>query len=403
MRVKRRLVRAGLGLGAVLLGLVVANWAAGRYLPAPGLLFRTDPELVFAPIPGARSVLAVDSGEGTTVATEIDALGFRGAEVAASKRGYRVAVYGDSLVMAGTTPIEATFVERLGAHLRSTGFEVEVVNAGATGYGPDQECLRLEREIGILAPDLVVVVLCAHNDHGDLVRNKLFRLDVAGHLVANRWSLHPDLAADFTAMEHAARRPALLRVLDGIRERKAERERLAAAKGRKPPYVQWYLRASEDEYAEFVVEKDDRVRSVFADYYDADVAITPESPSAVFKVRLMGAVLERLAANCHERSVPLFAVVVPSAVDLCPEYEIHVDPAEWPTWDPDRLCRSIDEILDRQEVPRLDLTQAFREAGSCALFESSGDFHWSAQGQELAARLASESIARAGLGPAARK
>jgi hypothetical protein len=36
------------------------------------------------------------------------------------KHGLLVAVYGDSLVMAGkTTPLAETFVERLGAHLRS--------------------------------------------------------------------------------------------------------------------------------------------------------------------------------------------------------------------------------------------------------------------------------------------
>lgn len=390
---KRRLVRAGIVLAVLGLGLAGANWAAGRYLPAPSLLFRPDPDLVFASIPGARRVLAVDPDAHATVATEIDARGFRGGGIAPKKRGYRVAVYGDSLVMAETTPLEETFVERLGAHLRSSGREVEVVNAGVTGYGPDQECLRLEREIDALAPDLVVLVLCAHNDFGDLVRNKLFRLDEAGKLVANRWSLHPDLAADFAAKERDARRPALLRVLDGIRERKAERERLAAAHGRKPPYVEWYLLASKDEYSELVLEKDNRVRSVFADYYDADVAIRPEAPSAVLKVRMMGAVLERLAGDCKERSIPLFAVVVPSAVDTCPEFEIRVDPAEWPTWDKDRLCRTLDGILERLSVAHLDLTRAFLDAGACGLFGTTGDFHWNAKGQELAALQVAESLA----------
>jgi hypothetical protein len=249
-------------------------------------------------------------------------------------------------------------------------------------------------ELGDLAPHLVVLVLCAHNDFGDLVRNKLFRLDASGQLVANRWSLHPDVAADFAAKERAARRPALLRVLDGMRERKAERERRAAAGGRKPPYVQWYLAASADEHAEFVLEHDDRVRSLFADYYDADIAIRPDSPSAAFKTQLMEAVLARFAEACRKRGVLLLAVVVPSAIDLCPEFEIRVDRAEWPAWDPEALCRALDGILDRQGIPRLDLTEAFRAADPCRLFGSSGDFHWSSAGQELAARLTAESLAR---------
>ncbi len=48
-------------------------------------------------------------------------------------------------------------------------------------------------------------------------------------------------------------------------------------------------------------------------------------------------------------------------------------------------------------------SRAFRDAGACGLFGSSGDFHWNAAGQALAARLAAESLRASGLGPPARE
>src|SRR5262249_28130289 len=95
-----------------------------------------------------------------------------------------------------------------------------------------------------------------------------------------------------------------------------------------------------------------------------------------------------IAAHCRQLDVPLFALVVPSAVDLCPRLEIHVDPAQYPTWSPARLTDALAALLTERGVPFVDLAPVFREAGAEALFRLPHDFHWSAAGQALAAQHA---------------
>ena len=63
-----------------------------------------------------------------------------------------VAVYGDSLVLAENVPLRETFVVRLEEHLRAADLPVRTLNAGVTGYGPDQSLLKFEREVRALRP-----------------------------------------------------------------------------------------------------------------------------------------------------------------------------------------------------------------------------------------------------------
>ncbi len=383
----RALARILCVLFSTLAGLWLASWAAERWLPLPALIFRIDGELLFAPIPGARRVLPLAAGSGGAwITTEFDAQGFRGRGVAASKIAPRVLVLGDSLVMAETSRLEDTYCLRLAQHL---GGEVEVVNAGVLGYGPDQECLLLERLLGPLAPDLVVLVLCAHNDFGDLVRDKLFRLDVREELVRNRPRLDPALLARRRAAEIGAGRPALVRAF----------ERLGSGSAAPPPgdvrasdYIDMYLQRSQQEYSEFVEQRDDVVRGLFDDFYDADVALRPEQPSALFKKRLMKAVLARVRDECARRGVELLVLVVPSSVDLCPGYGIHVDPARYPGWSPTGLTDAYTTILAELALPFLDLTPAFRAVGAESLYMGRGDFHWNAAGEELGAQRTADCV-----------
>lgn len=380
--------KALVALASFGIGLLAANRAADRWLPIPSLVFRLDPVLLHALVPGARRVTTRDPElGGGTVVMEIDSSGFRGPEVREPKRGPRVVVYGDSLVMADSVDLDDTFVERLASRLREDVADVEVVNAGVTGYGPDQVCLKLEREVDRLAPDLVVLVLCAHNDFGDLVRNKIFRVDERGDLVLNRYLLDASLVADFAARERESARPALVRAVQRCLDVRRDRARKAAAGARTPPYVDWYLAAGTGEHSDLVLDGDLRVRTLFEDYYDADLAIHPEWESSAYKRRLMEPVLGRIRDACRRRRIPLVALVVPSAVDVVEGFEIRVDPALHPTWSRTRLTGALAEILARLETPFLDLHGPFEAAGPERLFLGHGDFHWNAAGQDLAADL----------------
>ena len=381
----RALRRTAIVLASLVGALLAANAALARWFPLPARMYQTDPALIYKPIPGARSVKSAGpEGARRWVTTEIDAQGYRGPDLAQPKRAARVAVYGDSFAFAEDVPLAETFVEQLGRALDSKT-PPEMVNAGVVGYGPDQACLRMEQEFDALRPDLVVLVLCSANDFGDLVRNKLFALDASEKLVANPVKFAPELLAEFESKARAAEAPALVRAWRTWQAEREERARIAAG-GPQPPWMEWYLRQARDEYAEYVLEHQPAVRQVWQDYYDADLAIHPEWDSSRYKVRLMHAVLARMRDSCATRGVPFAALIVPSAVDLCPANEIRVDPSRYPSWDPARLTDTLAQILDDLHVASLNLYQPYKTGGAEHFFIGGGNMHWNAAGQELAAQ-----------------
>jgi hypothetical protein len=78
----------------------------------------------------------------------------------------RIVVVGDSVAFGSGVDDADTFSERL----QTTGSSFEVANLAVSGYGTDQELLRLEREGLALDPDVVVLSVCLSND---LVDNAL--------------------------------------------------------------------------------------------------------------------------------------------------------------------------------------------------------------------------------------
>ena len=398
---KRALQRSGLALLSLACGLLVADAALARWYPLPVRMYRTDPELIYRPIPGARSVKVVGpAGAEHWVTTELDAQGFRTRGTLGALEP-RFAVYGDSFAFAEDVAIEQTFGEQLAQQIGGSS-GIRCINAGVVGYGPDQACLRMEQELDTLRPALVVLVLCSANDFGDLVRNKLFALDAAGKAVRNQVVLAPELLSEFEAKAQAAEAPAIVRAWRGWQAGRAEHARLARG-GQQPPWIEWYLRQARDEYSEYVLEQQLAVRQVWQDYYDADVAIHPEWDSSLYKRRLMRAVLERLRDACARHSVPLVALVVPSAIDLCPHNEIRVDPAQYPGWSSTRLSDAFAEILAALDVPCVNLYAAFRDAGAERLFIGGGNMHWNAAGQELAARATAALLRQRAIWPQARR
>ncbi|MBK7644962.1 MAG: hypothetical protein IPJ19_18280 [Planctomycetes bacterium] len=378
---KQLLARLGLVLVASAVALCVSDWAAGRWLPLPAMVFRLDDELLYAPLENARRVQPLRPIRGSEwITMQLESHGFRGDELDAQKRDPRVLVLGDSLVMAQTTRLEDTYCAQLEVRLADElGRGVEVVNAGASGYGPDQECLRLEQLLGPLAPDLVLLVLCAHNDFGDLVRDKLFGLDNREELVRLQPRLDPGLVERFRSAANAVRKPALLLLLGRL----GGGDRPALLESEDSPFLEWYLKGAREEYQEFQVQRDPTVRSLFQDYYDADVSLIPDAPSALFKQRLMERVLARVRDDCVAASVPLCVLVVPSSVDLCPDFRVHVDPSQYPHWTPTRMTDAYAAILRRIGVPFVDLAGDFAAAGPETLFLDRTEFHWNRAGAAI--------------------
>jgi len=148
----------------------------------------------------------------------------------------------------------------------------------------------------------------------------------------------------------------------------------------------------EDEYRRIVVRGERAVDDVFRDPYDADVALAPGSPAAACKRDLLEAVLGRWRQAAEAARVPLLAIVVPPAIDICEAFDVKVDRAAYPEYDPSRLSRAAAEAGRRQGLAVLELYGPFRAAGADGLYQRYDDDHWNPRGQDLAARLAVERI-----------
>ena len=84
---------------------------------------------------------------------------------------FRVLLLGDSFMEALQVPFEESFPFLLQQDLaRQTGKLVEVVNAGVSGWGTDDELRYLTRYGLQYHPDLVVVAMTIHNDISDNFR-----------------------------------------------------------------------------------------------------------------------------------------------------------------------------------------------------------------------------------------
>jgi len=153
-----------LAVASLALGLAAVEAGLRLFAPQPllesyhvaeagGPITRRDPELGWTLKPDVAGLEGSEPWE-ASLATNAD--GFRDAPHAEAKApgAYRVAVLGDSFVFGSGVPQESILTRRLAARL-GNGFEI--VNLGVPGYGTDQELLTLRRWGRKLSPDLVLV------------------------------------------------------------------------------------------------------------------------------------------------------------------------------------------------------------------------------------------------------
>ena len=391
-----------LGIGfATVLTLVFSEVAArivvGREYSS---VLQLDPVVLHRLRPGAEKFfLHEPANGGARIPVRINDDGYRGAELEADA-GTRVVVFGDSFVEAEVSEEPATYVEQLeGALARGLGRDVEVVNAGVVAYGPDQVALRMPGDLERLKPSLAVVAIYAGNDYGDLLRNKIVRLDASGAARLAQPALVDTLREAFAR----AKRPVLVKMVSRIRNRPPSGGAAldsAAAQRRRHAFVDSWLAERVAELAAYENEPDS-VRNLLGDTHDADVSLTPAAPSAQMKVRLMSAAVGAIADAAARANVPVLFVAIPAAIDVVDRYESsQVDSARYPDYSRSRLTDTLRTIVERRGLPVVDLFPAFRAAPREDLYLRGGDNHWSDAGQALAARVTAEAILSRGmLGP----
>ncbi len=357
---------------------------------------RFDAQLLYRPVPGATVEYKRDPiNGGDRILYRINSHGFRGDELAPDPE-FRIALYGDSFVHGYFSTLENTFAERLELRASEHGIPVEVVNAGVSGYGPDQALKRMQQELAELKPDLVILAVFTGNDFGDLARNKLYRPNGERDVRENEFSVAPALQRE---MEVHQRELILKRVVRaGV---KALARRLGLQVGSTSEVesmtpterIDYFLAQHLREYEEFVVNGDNEVRELAWDSYDADVSLTPDSDSARFKIALMDGILGRVQRVAAQVGAPVLLVPIPHPLDVGVHEPLAVDRAKYPQYRPRGLVAILEQIAERRHIPFVDLYGPFAKEGTERVYFKGLDDHWSDFGQDLAARVVADALA----------
>jgi lysophospholipase L1-like esterase len=359
-------------------------------------IYESDARVLYRHVPGAER--AYNYG-GTVIRYKINSQGFRGKELAPLGEYPRVVVYGDSFIQGDFSKSEDTFSEQLRHRLDSLeGRSVEVVNAGVAGYGPDQELRRMQDELPVLKPNLVIVALYAGNDYGDLLRDKLYKLASDGSLQDNPLAALDDVLG--RNMRRARSEPTLIKILRAARNRlfRARGGEVKTGREARQARVEADLRQANDEYRQYVIEGDNAVHDLLIDPYNADVSLTPTSASARYQVAVMEQIMRRMNEAAVENNVPLVFLLIPSPIDATDRHESgEVDPVKYPEYKRSTLTDILEQICERNGFRELNLFAPFWQRRTEGLYLGGMDDHWNARGEAYAAELMAEFLRTQGL------
>jgi hypothetical protein len=150
-------------LAATELLLRLANFRELRQdLSERSLTYGYDAELGWAPVPNSVSTVTT----ARTIHASHNSLGLRDVEFKPDGRPVMLFI-GDSFVWG----VDAEANERFTDILRERLPQYQIVNAGVSGYGTDQEYLWLKRIWPDIHPDVVVLLFCTDNDRKDNTTN----------------------------------------------------------------------------------------------------------------------------------------------------------------------------------------------------------------------------------------
>jgi hypothetical protein len=357
-------------------------------------------------VPHDRYLVALDPGfEGTykrakadggqSITYRINRFGFRGSAIPESTQP-DIMVFGDSNVQAVFSPEQSTFVVQLRDRLsKIKGAPLFAINAGVKGFGPDQILVRMRDELKTWHAKLIVVVLYADNDYGDFLRNRMFRLDDAEHLVPYESVADSDLLQNFrnqlrTFMDQFVLGKALNRLY----------EKLAGPPSNNDAhtYIPYMLHLCQAEYRNYINPEGHRWSG---DHYDFDVALNPEIESSITKRRLMAATIGEIAALVEKQtSTYLLFLVLPSRIDASTNSPINYTVLQQTStqYRRDNLSHPIVETLEKDKLHYIDLTAHFMTEGKSPYYWLAND-HWSDAGEALAAELATRYVVEHRLAP----
>ena len=352
---------------------------------------------MFAPAAGVRGEFQHTPGNGGEVVNfRINKDGFRGEELLPQGQALRVAVYGDSFVEALFTPLEETFTERLEYYLSELlARPVEVVNAGVASYGPDQVIEKLREELPQLQPDLILLDVFGGNDFGDIIRNKMYRLDDNGRLLKNDYSLGANIK---NSLEVNRRESIIKRIIRRLRKGLSASESSSLQSMSEEELVELFLQTNLDEFENYIEQGDDTVRNIWVDYYNADMSIYPERDSTIYKAQLMQETLGEINSIATKTNTPTAMFFIPHPMDVIGEHSSgRIDTNKFP----DYVASNPTDVLAKSatvlNIPHVNLFDIFATSEPKNLYLVDKDDHWNSTGQDLAANATSKYLLAIGL------
>ena len=334
-----------------------------------------------------RQFIRQPENGGDTIRWRTNSMGFRGAELRTSD--YRIVIYGDSNVQARFSKEENTYAQQL-ARLLAAAWQkdVEVLNSGVLGFGPDQALLKFEQEADLLEPDLAILVLFADNDYGDLLRNRLFELDAEGDLKASEIPFEIDGALMSEEDESSLRLLAITRWLNARFFPKAKKEYACYDEWLKQEMLESMTTWEEGSWKQYQIRGPKKYR-FRADYYDVDLANYPDLTSSKLKLALMSGVLRRFKESAEAKGIDFLVMILPSAIDMTESnYFISKADIRKPdgVYNPANLSVFAEGICTEEQIEFINLYHPFSKNDPGSLYFSCLDNHWNDAGQELAAR-----------------
>jgi hypothetical protein len=367
-----------LTLTSTVLSLAVAEIGLRVFLPSKRPVYQLEGRYLYKPTPNASRILRrspINGGE--KIVVRFNSFGFRGEEFSNPPSHKRIVVYGDSFIEADASQLDNTFAKKLEKELA-----VEVINAGVIGYGPDQVALRMESELDSMRPDLVITSIYVGNDYGDLLRNKLYRLDSNGRLYEAPHVLGASIYEQFKAPSRIQLYEKTKNLLARFWEQPQPNINLGQEEEPGPSeFPDFCLREAKKQYEDY---GNNEIHNLLGDIYDADISLSPTSASARLKIQLMEQTLLHIKEIAETHHTPILILIIPAAIDSCHDYEVKIDTTAHPEYSASRLTDILESIVEKNGIRHVNLFEPFKASKVPLYFHYPND-HWNDEAQELAA------------------
>ncbi|HRX05110.1 MAG TPA: GDSL-type esterase/lipase family protein, partial [Anaerolineae bacterium] len=329
---------------------------------------------------------------------------------------FRILPLGDSYVEGLRVPLEQTFGKVLEQQLNASapaGQRFEVIPAGVSGWGTDQELLWLREHGAAYQPDLVLLAFFPGNDFQNnsealevenmgSIQKPFFHLDT-GQLTLSYSPFDPATVPQpvqpQTSSGDAANAPAGLSPLAGwLKQHSALYRFVGPALATGAPDFARGL-ANRGLLERSLVRADapaDSIPVAYGIYRD------PLSDDWTNSVTLTGALVAEMHSEAEALDAPLAAVILTAPEQVYPDrWQKRLDdnPAMSAyTWDLEQPNRLAADLLQAAGVPYLDLLPTFREeADAGASLHLRHDGHWTAAGERLAGETTADWLDEQGL------